>query len=1127
VAVLVAPGEQVPAAPGSAAPPPAEGEIPEQALVELLSGPLGIGAVVPLVYDEHGRASEAGTFIGPNGTVMAFGGVSVASRDHAFRRDVPGSSAPAIGVTDRALAGFRGDVGAAPSVTVREVLDHVRAHGLRLVYEPGWRVPMPYGGTVPAVSPGPRRWAERDEACPVRVLVVTGTIPGASVGVGGLTSLIETLARSPRARVTLACSDGFGATRYAGYFHRQGIEVVAGPLDWMGWCGERRYHYSHVVVTDEGLTTRLWPMVRSTQPQALSIVYSEQLPLRRNQALGDASWHTEGTRTVTELLHNRLLNQVEGLDAAWCASVADASLLAGLGAPMQVLLPLGPPLVRPGGAAKGFADREGVALVATDNFDVAADAEEPVLRALDQLVPAWRRRDISLAVRVVSDWPTPGLVEMAAKVGAEIVPSGGDLVAALGRVRLVIAPVKHGTSALSWVPAAMAAGTPWLCTQKAVTASFLDGLEPRAVVPDVATMAQRAWRLLTEETVWRDFAAAIDERQAQLVADRQRALNAAFTSAGLDVPGAPLWPLERMPSHPATPPVRVALRPPALADPPAVLVPDSLSEDERYELWHERRGPANADVVTALGAEAGAASYQPTISVLMPVCDTEPWMLDAAVGSVLAQAYPNWELCLADDASRRPETLAALESLVSRDHRVKLARLEQRSGIAAATNAALALAAGEYVGFLDHDDILKPHALAQVVRWVAADPTLDLLYSDEDKLTTSGRLTEARWKPDWSPNLLLCQNYVCHFLVVRRALAERLGGLRPDYDGSQDYDLVMRVADETDRIAHIPDCLYSWRMHEKSSASAGDNKPFAWLAAQRALGDWLRRREARGEGGGWSEEGAWFDVHRVRFRRLGEPKVSIIIPTRNGRHLLARCVESVISRSVYGNYELVVVDNQSDDPETLEYLATLPGRVLRYPHEFNYPRQLNLAVAAVDCDLLVFLNNDTEVLTTDWLDRLIEQGMRPEVGAVGPRLLLPSGKVQHEGIIIGAWRGHANSVEWGNWWRMGDLPRDVSAVTGACMATRPGVYRRVGGYDERLRVAYNDVDYCLRLHQAGYQVVYEPDAALYHAEGSTRGLVEDPDDAPLFNERWRPRSSCDPYYNPNLNRNRLLFRVEP
>ncbi len=268
---------------------------------------------------------------------------------------------------------------------------------------------------------------------------------------------------------------------------------------------------------------------------------------------------------------------------------------------------------------------------------------------------------------------------------------------------------------------------------------------------------------------------------------------------------------------------------------------------------------------------------------------------------------------------------------------MSLTRLPRRSGISAATNAALSLATGEYVAFLDHDDVLKPHALAQVVRWLDADPALDLLYSDEDKLDPAGRFTEARWKPDFSPNLLLCQNYICHLLVVRRSLVESLGGLRPEYDGSQDYDLVLRVTEATDRIAHIPDSLYSWRMHEQSAASAGDNKPWAWMAAQRALGDWLRRRESRGGSGGWTEEGAWFDVHRVRFRRAGEPKVSIIIPTRNGRHLLGRCVESVISKSVYNNFELVVVDNQSDDPETLEYLATLPRAGTALPPRVQLP----------------------------------------------------------------------------------------------------------------------------------------------------------------------------------------------
>lgn len=1103
-------------------------DMPEEAIGELLGGPFGIGAVVPMVLDEHGRVAEAGATSGAGGAPVPFGaGGHLAAAEYAFRRDVVGSQAPLLAVSADALAGFAPSRrGAGAAFTLGEVVDHVRAKGSRIVYEPSWRTALPPGRPRPAPSPGgPRRWAMRDELCPARALFVTGTVPGTLLGADGLGPLVELLARCPATRVTLACADGFGASTYGPHYRRQGVEVVAGPQDWLGWCTDRRYHYSHVFVSDEGLTTRLWPLVRSTQPQAMAILYSERLPVRRYQSRSGASVHTEGAGTLAELAHSGLLGQVEGVDAAWCASEADARLLAGLGTGLQAVT-LGPPLF-PAGPAKGFADRDGLVLVATDNFDLAGDPEAAVAKALEELVPAWRRRDMGLRARVVADWPTPGLAHLAGVVGAEVVGSGGDLVAALGTARLVVAPAEHGTSASSWVPAALAAGVPWLVTPEAVTGTYLEDLDGEGVVAGAGAMVQRGWQLLTDEVAWGEAVARLTELRASLSQRHERSLVGALVGAGLDAPGAPLWPVERLVGSPTCRPLQISSRPAAVADPPAVFVNDSLSEDERYELWHERRGPGNPEVVAALGAEAAAAGYQPKISVLMPVCETDPWMLEAAVESVRTQAYSNWELCLADDASERAETLAALESVARQDRRVKVTHLESRSGIAAATNAALGLASGDYVGFLDHDDVLKPQALAQVVRFLDADPSLDMLYSDEDKLDEKGRMTEARWKPDWSPNLLLCQNYVCHFLVVRRSLVESVGGLRLGYDGSQDYDLVLRVAEVTDRIAHVPDCLYSWRQHERSTASAGDNKPSAWMAAQRALGDWLRRREEGGVPGGWSEEGAWFDVHRVRFRRLGEPKVSIVIPTRNGRHLLARCVESLLWRTVYTNFELVVVDNQSDDPETLEFLATLPGRVLSYPHEFNYARQLNLAVAAVECDLLVFLNNDTEVMTADWLDRLIEQAMRPEVGAVGPRLYMPDGRVQHEGVLVGAWRGHANSIEWGNWWRMGDLLRDVSAVTGACMATRPGVYWRVGGYDERLRVAYNDVDYCLRLHQAGYQVVYEPDARLYHAEGSTRGLTEDPEDAPLFNERWRPRSSCDPYYNPNLNRNRLLFRVEP
>ena len=1096
------------------------GHVPEQALVDLLAGPFGIGAVTPLLYDARGRVIEAGTYLGPAGTVTPFGaGSPLGAPELAFRRDVPGTLSPVVALAPAAWEGFEPN----PTSTLADLLAHVQAKGLRVVYEPTWHVRAPESIPAGPVTGGPRRWAERDRPTPTRVLVVTGAVPGSRVGADGVAALAETLARCPATRVTLACADGFGCRQHAARFQQQGIEVVAGPRDWLAWCADRRYHYSHLVASDEGLTTALWLLARDTQPQAMAVLYSEGLPFRRNLALGARAQHSDGRETVVATAQARLLRLFEAVDMAWCSSRADAQLLAGL--LPDVAVSSFWPALGPWRAGKGFADREGVVLVATDGYDLVTGAEDGAISVLTELVPAWRRWDRSLNVKVVADWPTPGLSHLCRDViGAELVPSGGDLVDALSGARVAIA----FTPAV--LPEAVAAGTALLLTPEAVGGFDLMGVSGQVVVADLAAMRHRAQGLLSDEALWEAATASTAASVEAWLERRDAAMRAALLQAGFDTPGGRLYPLSEMDKRiatPARPPVLIPHRPPPVADPPAIFVPDSLGEDERYALWDERRGPSNPEVVAAIGAEAARAAYQPLISVLMPVCDTEPWMLEAAIGSLLGQAYPNWQLCLADDASTRRGTLAALEGAGERDPRVVLTRLPERSGISAATNAALGLARGDYVAFLDHDDLLKPHALAQVVRWLDADPSLDLVYSDEDKLDPAGRLTEARWKPDWSPNLLLCQNYVCHLLVVRRSLLEDLGGLRPAFDGSQDYDLVLRVSEVTDRIAHIPDVLYSWRQHDSSAAAAGEHKPWAWMAAQRALRDWLRRRERAGQGGGWTEEGAWEDVHRVRFKLPGRPKVSILISTRNARGLLERCVDSVLERSTYDNFELVVVDNDSDDPATLEYLSAFPGRVVRFPHEFNFARQVNLSVAAVEADALLFLNNDTEVRTADWIERLLEHAMRPEVGAAGPRLYLPNGDVQHEGIIVGAWRGHANSIEWGNWWRMGDLLRDVSAVTGACMMTRPGVFWRLGGFDERLRVAYNDVDYCLRLHQGGYQVVYVPDAQLYHAEGSTRGRVEDPEDAPLFNERWRPRSSCDPYYNPNLNRNRLLFRVEP
>ncbi|HYA45133.1 MAG TPA: hypothetical protein VED59_05980, partial [Acidimicrobiales bacterium] len=585
-----------------------EGQVPEQALVDLLCGPLGIGAVVPLLYDERGRVVEAGTYAEPDGTVAPYAtGSRPGAAEHTFRRDVPGTASVVIGISAQVLAGFATDGREGEedqATTVQRVLAHVRSRGQRIVYEPDWLVRAPAsltGNITPAASAGPRRWGERDRDTPTRLLVVTGTIPGTRVGAEALASLVETITRCPATRVTLACADGFGASRYAARYRQQGIEVVTGPRDWPRWCEDRRYHYSHVLVSDEGLTTALWSLARASQPQAMAVLYCERLPFRRNQGLGEASWHTEGLETVTATAQARLLGQLEGIEAAWCANPADASLLAGLMPAMRVASFW--PALAAQSIHKGFADREGIALVATDGFDITADPERGALEALQQLVPGWRRRDAGLHVKIVSDWPTPGLAHLAKDVvGAEIVPSSGDLVRALSGVRAVIAPA--ATSGSAWITAALAAGTPWVANPGCVSGLDLGELGTLGTEGDLAALRHRAWSLLSDEATWETHAAAMATSLAALLGRRDAALHEALLQAGMDPPGSVLWPLplDQAAPRPARPQVQVPLRPPQVADPPAIFVPDSLNEDERYALWHQRRGP-NAEVVAAIGAE--------------------------------------------------------------------------------------------------------------------------------------------------------------------------------------------------------------------------------------------------------------------------------------------------------------------------------------------------------------------------------------------------------------------------------------------------------------------------------------------------------------------------------------------
>jgi GT2 family glycosyltransferase len=350
--------------------------------------------------------------------------------------------------------------------------------------------------------------------------------------------------------------------------------------------------------------------------------------------------------------------------------------------------------------------------------------------------------------------------------------------------------------------------------------------------------------------------------------------------------------------------------------------------------------------------------------------------------------------------------------------------------------------------------------------------------------------------------------------VFRKAIVDQVGGFRRGYDGSQDYDLVLRVAETTDKIAHIARPLYTWRKVPGSAAGSTKAKDYAYRAGKKALKDALTRRGLQGSVTDGIVEGRY----RVKYNIAGEPKVAIIIPTRDRVDLLRNCIDSIARKSSYRNYEVIVVDNGSKEQETLDYLSSFGGRVIKYPGEFNFAKINNLAARDANADYLLFLNNDIEVIAGDWIEAMLEHAQREGVAAVGARLLYPDGRVQHEGIIMGLGGGSAGNVDHGGCYGLGQSIRNCTAVTAACMMSSAAVFRELGGFDESLRVAFNDVDFCLRARKQGYNIVYTPYASLYHHESASRGRLHPKEDEKLFRERWgNPGEYRDPFYNPNLD----------
>ncbi|MDP9139166.1 MAG: glycosyltransferase family 2 protein [Pseudomonadota bacterium] len=558
-----------------------------------------------------------------------------------------------------------------------------------------------------------------------------------------------------------------------------------------------------------------------------------------------------------------------------------------------------------------------------------------------------------------------------------------------------------------------------------------------------------------------------------------------------------------------------------------------------YARWSRRVEPGSAEL-EAMRAEAvriGASA--PRVSILMPVFNTQHAHLEAAIESVRAQAWLHWQLCICNDGSSDPEIRAMLDAWAQRDSRIRVCHLPQNQGIGLATKAALALADSPFIGFLDHDDCLAPWALYFVARTLLARPQLDVLYSDEDKLDLAGQRYSPHFKPDWNPELFHGANYLCHFVVLRRIVLDAAGGPRGGYDGAQDFDLLMRCVAQTtaERIVHVPAVLYHWRESETSTARSIDAKPYAHAAGLAAL------KALQGEGAVEVGDGPFPVSYRVRHPLSADaPLVSILIPTRDGLEQLRRCIDSIVGISTYRAFELLVLDNQSSDPQMLAYLAELAAqpyvRVLRYDHAFNYSAINNFGAEHARGEVLLLLNDDVEVRNSDWLEEMLGQLLRPGIGVVGAKLYYPNGRIQHAGVILGiggvAAHGHKHFIgsDFGYFGRL-SLTQAVSAVTGACLMVRRRDYQRLQGLDAtELPIAYSDIDFCLRLSELGLRCVWTPYAELTHHESLSRGRDYTPEkrqrlarEARVMRGRWGAKLDSDPAYNPNLTLDREDFSL--
>lgn len=541
---------------------------------------------------------------------------------------------------------------------------------------------------------------------------------------------------------------------------------------------------------------------------------------------------------------------------------------------------------------------------------------------------------------------------------------------------------------------------------------------------------------------------------------------------------------------------------------------DTIDDDGRWRMREEIRKWAS----------------KPMISIIMPVYNPPINLLREAIESIRSQLYPNWQLCIADDASTQPAVQEYLNTLSKEDKRIQVVFRTENGHISKASNSALELAKGEFIALMDNDDLLPEHALYWVARTIIENPSVGLIYSDEDKIDTTGKRSSPYFKSDWNEYLFRSQNMVCHLGVYRRDLVTRVGQFRAGFEGAQDYDLALRCVEhlEREQIIHIPRVLYHWRVHPGSTAMAGDEKPYAALAGVKALDEHLQRKGEIGK-----TELLPMGMYRVRYQLPEQlPLVSLIIPTRNAHGLVKQCIDSIKQLTTYPNYEIILIDNGSDDAEALQYFSEIDKedniRVLRDDGPFNYSALNNDAARIANGSLIGLINNDIEIITPEWLGEMVSIALQPGIGAVGARLWYPDDRLQHGGVIVGVGgvAGHSHKYlpkgDYGYFCRAG-LIQEFSAVTAACLIIKKSIFDQVNGLDEEhLKIAFNDVDFCLRVQEAGYRNVWTPFAEMYHHESATRGQEDTPEKQQRFMKeityvqaRW-PNIQNDYSYSPNL-----------